>query len=217
VPTRDSRVIYLPLTVAERCDPARQRIDVILVIDASTSMRTPTRAGRPKIDAALDAAARFLERLGLPEDQAGLVAFNAQATVLSRLSGDRAALLRALGTLRTQEFTRIHLGMDLARDLVLAGEHKGENLPAIVLLTDGRSNPDPSQMALDAAAAAKAAGIRVFTVGLGQDVEPDVLRAMASRPEDYYPAGDGEDLAEIYRSIAVSLPCPIAGWRPAGR
>ena len=68
------------------------------------------------------------------------------------------------------EADRSHLGVDLARQLLLAGEHRGANLPAIVLLTDGRSNPDPSQLALDAAAAAKAAGIRLFTVGLGQDV-----------------------------------------------
>ncbi len=214
LPTRDSRVIYLPLLVGERCDPGRQRIDVLLVMDASTSMRFATRAGRPKIAAAQEAARRFLGRLGLPEDQAGLVAFNASATVLSRLSGDRAALLAAVDSIQLAEFTRIHLGMDLARELVLAGEHKGANLPAIVLLTDGRSNPDPSQMALDAAARAKAAGIRVFTVGLGQDVEQDVLRAMASRPEDFFYAPDGEDLGAIYDAIAVAIPCPIRGWWP---
>lgn len=194
--------------------PDVRRIDVVLVIDASTSMRAPTRAGRPKIDAAVDAATRFLDRLALPEDQAALVAFNAEATVLSRLSGDRPALVQALSTLRTEGLTRIHLGMDLARELVLAGEHRSENLPAIVLVTDGRSNPDPGQMAVDAAAMAKAAGIRVFTVGLGDDVEPEVLRAMASRPEEFFPAGDGEDLAAIYQAIAVALPCPIAGWWP---
>ena len=214
VPTRDSRVIYLPLITAERCDPQRQRIDVLLVLDASTSMRFTTRAGRPKIEAAQEAARRFLGRLALPEDQAGLVMFNAEATVLSRLTGDRAALLRAVDGIRLQEFTRIHRGMDLAHQLVLAGEHRGANLPAIVLLTDGRSNPDPSQLALDAAAAAKAAGIRVFTVGLGQDVEQDVLRAMASRPEDFFYAPDGEELGAIYDAIAVAIPCPIRGWWP---
>lgn len=215
LPTRDSRVIYLPLLVGERCDPSRQRIDVVLVMDASSSMRFETRAGRPKIAAAQEAARRFLGRLSLPEDQAGLVAFNASAAVLSRLSGDRAALLAAVDGIRLAEFTRIHLGVDLARELVLAAEHKGANLPAIVLLTDGRSNPDPSQMALDAAALAKAAGIRVFTVGLGQDVEQEVLRAMASRPEDYFYAPDGEDLGTIYDAIAVAIPCPIRGWWPA--
>ena len=213
-PTRDSRVIYLPLITAERCDPKRQRIDVLLVIDASTSMRFATRAGRPKIDAAKEAARRFLDGLALPEDQAGLVMFNAEATVLSRLTGDRAALMRAVDGIRLQEFTRIHRGVDLAQQLLLAAEHRGANLPAIVLLTDGRSNPDPSQLALDAASAAKASGIRLFTVGLGQDVEQDVLRAMASRPEDFYYAPDGEDLGAVYDAIAVAIPCPIRGWWP---
>lgn len=213
-PTRDSRIIFLPLTTAERCDPKRQHIDVVLVIDASTSMRFETRAGRPKIDAAKEAAGRFLSGLAFPDDQAGLVMFNAEAAVLSRLTGDRTAMLRAVNGISLQEFTRIHLGLDLARQLVLAAEHRQANLPAIVLLTDGRSNPDPSQLALDAAWAAKASGIRIFTVGLGQDVEQDVLRAMASRPEDFFHAPDGEDLGAVYDAIAVAIPCPIRGWWP---
>jgi hypothetical protein len=35
---------------------------------------------------------------------------------------------------------------------------------------------------------------------------------MASRPGHYYEAPDGEDLAEIYRQIAVVLPCPAEAF-----
>ncbi len=62
------------------------------------------------------------------------------------------------------------------------------------------------------AGAAKAAGLALFTIGLGADVEAEALAAMAGRPDWYYPAPDGEVLAEIYRLIAVALPCPAGAF-----
>ncbi len=62
--------------------------------------------------------------------------------------------------------------------------------PGEVLLTDGRSNPRPASEAVARAGEAKAAGMTVFTIGLGADI-------------------DVEALAEIYRAIAVALPCPV--------
>ena len=38
--------------------------------------------------------------------------------------------------------------------------------------------------------------------------EQDALRRMASRPEDFRYAPDGEDLGPIYEQIAIEIPCP---------
>jgi hypothetical protein len=57
-----------------------------------------------------------------------------------------------------------------------------------------------------------AAGVTVFTIGLGSELERDALRSMASRPRDFYEAPDGEDLAAIYAQIAVEIPCPPSRW-----
>ncbi len=46
---------YLPLILRERCVPDQRRVDVVLVIDASSSMTEPTAPGRPKLDAAPEA------------------------------------------------------------------------------------------------------------------------------------------------------------------
>ncbi|MCB0216906.1 MAG: VWA domain-containing protein, partial [Chloroflexi bacterium] len=207
--TRPLTPIYLPLIVTDPpCDPGRQAIDVVLVIDASTTMRFATRAGRPKVDAAIEAARRLLDRMRLPGDQAAIVVFNADAQVLSRLTGDRGSLDAALGAIDTREFTRIHLGLDAARELLAGAERVAEHVPAVIMLTDGRSNPEPVERALEAAARLKADGVRLFTVGLGEDVEQDALRRMASRPEDFRYAPDGEDLGPIYEQIAIEIPCP---------
>ena len=78
----------------------------------------------------------------------------------------------------------------------------------MVVLTDGRANPVPVAVAEAEAQGAKAAGTVLFTIGLGADLEEDALRRMASRPEFFYKAPDAEALTEIYRRIAVAVPCP---------
>jgi hypothetical protein len=64
---------------------------------------------------------------------------------------------------------------------------------------------------MQVAEAAKADGLHLFAVGLGlaDDVLDALLAGVASTPEDYYFAPDGEDLEGIYRQIAGKLTsCP---------
>jgi len=82
----------------------------------------------------------------------------------------------------------------------------------LILLTDGlpnrvltpRAGGSQEDTILVAATAAKAAGTRVFSVGLGEasDVLDRLLRGVASSAADYAFAPDGEDLAAVYRSLA---------------
>ena len=84
--------------------------------------------------------------------------------------------------------------------------------PVMVVLTDGRANPVPVDVAVANAAAAKAAGITVYTVGVGTDLDVEALRAMASSPAHVHLAPDAEQLADVYRAIAVALPCAGRYW-----
>jgi hypothetical protein len=59
---------------------------------------------------------------------------------------------------------------------------------------------------------AKEAGVTVFTIGLGADLDFAALTAMASRPAFFYNAPDGEALAGIYHGIAVAIPCPVGAF-----
>lgn len=215
-PTLTPAPIHLPLTLHDPpCDPRRPGIDVVLVLDASTSMRDPTRAGRPKLDAARSAATLFLDELDLPGDRAAIVGFNATAWLAAPLTGDRVALDAALAGLPVAQFTRIDLGLHAALDELRGSRGVPGRQTAVIVLTDGRNNPEPIASAVAAAAAVKAAGVRLFTIGLGDDVETDALREMASRPTDYFPAPDGEDLAAVYRAIAGAFdPCPPERFWP---
>jgi Mg-chelatase subunit ChlD len=82
------------------------------------------------------------------------------------------------------------------------------NAPAMVLLTDGKAKPVGPEAAVEQARAAKADGITIFTIGLGEELDLEALGAIASKPEYFHHAPDGENLEAIYRAIAVEIPCP---------
>ena len=207
--------VFLPVALREpACTPDWQRVDVALVIDASTSMNELTAAGRPKLAAASDAARAFLGALRLDTgDQAAIVTFNAEATLLQTLTSSEPDLHAALDRIATAPQTRIHRGIEVAAAELASPRRAAGHTPVMVLLTDGRANPEGPEFAVAEADTAKRAGVTVFTVGLGDDLDHEALRAMASRPEDYHHAPDAEQLAEIYRAIAVAIPCgPESFW-----
>jgi len=227
--TRVPKPIYLPLALHERCEPGQQRIDMALVLDASTSMADATRGGRPKIEAAIEAASAFLDLLALDDDavsgtpgggtpslggdQAAIVAFNADAWVLAPLTDDRTVLDAALEAVALAPQTRLDRAVAVgAEALADLARRRSGNQPVLVLLTDGRANPVPIESAVAEADAAKAAGVTVFTIGLGEDLDADGLAAMASTAERFLRAPDAEDLAAAYAEVARSIPCPASAW-----
>lgn len=224
------RPIYLPVLLHETCLPAY--VDVTLVLDLSTSMERPTRAGGvTKLAAAIDAARRFVGVLRLAPDaqgrgdRAAIAWFNATAAVEQPLTADPGALGAALDRLppHVAELTRLDLGLQIGADAALAGARPG-SVPVVVILTDGLPNGvppaadgRPETTVLRVAADAKAAGVRIYTIGLGapDDLDAGLLRAVASSPANYSYAPDAEDLRLVYANLAASLRCiPGAGaWR----
>jgi hypothetical protein len=200
--------VYLPLSLREQCIPGQQRVDVALVIDASSSMENPTSTGRRKLDAALAAVTEFLDNLALPSDQAAVVVFNSDAWLRQELTGDRGLITSALQGIQTAKQTRLDRGVAAGDEELTSSRRRPGNQAVMIVLTDGLANPVPASVAVDEAAAAKTDQITIFAIGLGNELDEWALQAMASRPDYYYWAPDAEDLAGIYRRIAVTIPCP---------
>jgi Mg-chelatase subunit ChlD len=196
------------MLINKHCITERLRVDVALVIDSSSSMRLLTSQGRAKLEAALEAVERFLWLLDLPHDRAAVVEFNESARVLQPLTGDGSSLVSALGEIEIKRGTRLHLGLASANALLPSGSDDVRRAPVLILLTDGKSDPDPVSLALVEADKIKARGIALFTIGLGDDVDEGALRNIASHPGYYYQTPDAEDLDEVYRQVARDLPCP---------
>jgi len=202
--------IFLPLLLHEACRPETRHADVALVLDTSSSMQEPTAAGGSKLAAALAAAGVFLDQLHLAAggDQAAIVTFDQGATVAQPLTADRSALNAALAKVITGRQTCISCGINAAATELASPRHIPGNVPVLVLLTDGRANPEPAEEGVRRAASAKAAGVTIFSIGLGKDVDLGALAEIASRPDYFHHAPDAADLEGIYRAVAGTIPCP---------
>ena len=103
-------------------------------------------------------------------------------------------------------------GIDEAAAELASNRHADDHTPVIILLTDGQSNPRPVSEAVDQAAVAKAAGVVIFTIGLGDELDFDALEAIASRPGYFYHTPSAGDLEAIYLEVAVTIPCLAANY-----
>jgi hypothetical protein len=117
------------------------------------------------------------------------------------------AALRALPSTQAAG-TSIDSGLQAARSELTGARHLAGNARSIILVTDGAQSGGDTATVRDAAAAAKAAGIQIVTVGLGEGADASLLSEVASRPELFYAAPSTEDLLRIYREVARLIPCP---------
>jgi hypothetical protein len=160
--------------------------------------------------AARSAVAAFVGEAAAPPDRIALVSFAGVAGLDEPLTSDKARVVAAAANLITGAGTRIDLGLEAARRELAGPRHEPGRAKVIVLLTDGVQGGTPSATVVAAADAAKAEGAVLFTVGLGADADVALLRAIASTEGHFYFAPNGDELASIYRRIAVVIPCPTA-------
>jgi Mg-chelatase subunit ChlD len=233
-PTPGSLSVFLPILLARQCWDRLRPVDVVLVIDVSTSMSRLTSAGRTKLAAVQAAASDFVMAIARTggSDRAvrvAVVGFNRVAWLAGPLDADADAAQAALAGLpdRLGEGTRLDLALETgAAALDLIGTRSSRD-KVLVLLTDGLPNgvPTPApagsqeEAVLAAAARVKGEGIRVYTIGVGRSDAPDpadrvntdLMRGMASQPEMFYQAPDPEEVAELYQAVADDIPCAKQG------
>ncbi len=195
--------VYLPLLLKEHCDPTLERADIALVIDTSSSMTGE------KLSDAKDAAVRFVGLMDLApaRDQVAVIRFDTDAQAVSELTGDRAAVVESIRALEPHRGTHIDLGLLAALEELESPRRIADNVPVMVLLTDGiQTGAAGAEVA--AARQVRGAGVRLYTIGLGADVDEPTLREMAGDPARYYFAPDSSHLARIYGEVARDIDCP---------
>ena len=154
-----------PQTGVTRTEIVSEGIDIMLILDISSSMSAndlePDRLGAAKA-----VLGKFIE--GRVNDRIGLVVFSAQAFTQCPLTLDYGALRAFLERAQiglVDDGTAI--GMALAAGAARL-ERSGAASRVAVLLTDGVNNRgaiDP----LTAARVASAAGVKVYTIGVGKE------------------------------------------------
>ncbi|MEL6349271.1 MAG: VWA domain-containing protein [Myxococcota bacterium] len=201
----------------------RDGVDIMLVLDVSGSMEQTDYelGGRPisRLAIAREVIADFVE--GRPEDRTGLVIFGEEALTSVPLTLDNQGMAAYL--------RQIQAGMagkkaTAVGDAIAIAAQRLKDLDApsrlMILVTDGRSNA--GQLGpIDAAQAAAALGIRIYTVGIGGDgrsqgglfgslfqaasrseLDEETLQQIADISDaEYFRAKDTQALRQVYDTI----------------
>lgn len=200
-------------------------IDILLTVDVSGSMEAMdfTLHGQPsnRLEVVKDVVAKFVEQRA--NDKIGLVAFAGRPYLVSPLTQDRAWLAGRIASLK---MGMVEDGTAIGSALVSAVGHLKDSQAksrVIILLTDGVNNKGAANPETSAEAA-KALGIRVYTIGAGtngeapmpvrdpfggvryQRVKVDVDEPMLQKVADIsggkmFRATDTDSLEKIYAAI----------------
>ncbi len=181
--------------------PAVERplLDVVFAIDASTTM-----AGS-KLDSTRAAIGRFVAGMNPDTDQVGMIAFGGQATTLSPLTVNLSTAVNKLQDIKTQDARAIDIGLAAAYSTLKSGRAKAATR-VIILVTDGTSDPN---LASQVAATIKNAGIRIITVGIGDQVDANLLSKLATE-NDALVANSAINVSDVLDSSLLKLTQPLA-------
>jgi Ca-activated chloride channel family protein len=194
-------------------------IDIMIVLDLSKSMSE--RDLKPdRLDAAKRTVRRFIARRN---DRVGLVIFGKLAMLQCPLTLDTAMLDRIVAELQIGDVDGQGTAIGDAVGLAVASLARSDaKSKVIILLTDGDSNVTTEMTPDDALEAAKARGIRVFTMLMGRASDaphldelgrrrtyatnPALLKKMAAESNGrYFNAGDNEALERGFDEVRATL------------
>lgn len=201
-------------------------IDIVIALDMSGSMEAMDFRLRgndvSRFDMAKEVLKQFIRKR--PSDRIGLVAFGGRPYLVSPLTLDHDFLLQnierlELGTVKEQNTA---IGSAIMSSLARLKDINAKS-KIIILMTDGQNNAGKI-MPLTAAEAAKALGVKIYTIGIGKrgdsyvlrrdffgrivkvpqavDIDEDTLKKIADMTGGrYYRADDTERFRSIYNEI----------------
>jgi Mg-chelatase subunit ChlD len=172
----------------------------VLAIDVSASMQGD------KLTQAIAASKSFLQVLDLTRNQAAVVGYAGEADLAQPLTSNLGDLEAALDGLASLSGTRLDKGIATSLAELGSERHRDRNLPAIVLLTDGRQVEEVGEV-IFWSELARDSGVVLVTIALGNDADNELLREIATTPNHAYHAPDAGDLHDIYAKIAGIVRC----------
>jgi hypothetical protein len=165
-------------------------LDVAFVLDASGSMSSNDPQGFRR------AASRNFVDAMLDQDQGTVVSFASGSSLLQRLTSDKALLKSAINRVGASGGTNIGAGVSTGL-AELARTSDPERAQIMILLTDGIGSYNQSLTAQ-----AGAAGVTIYTIGLGTSIDRPLLQSIADQTGGTFTqVDDAADLPEVFREI----------------
>jgi tight adherence protein B len=176
----------------------RGKVAVVMAVDTSGSMLENNNIARAR-----DAAGALVGRMPAGT-RLGLVAFSTRPRVVQPLTDNHQQVRQAIGRLQAEGDTALYDAVLLGSQL-LAREQGQRNL---VVLSDGRDEGSSASLD-DAVAAARRAGVTVYTVGLsvpGFEQDQAALKQLATGTGGRaFEVNDANDLVSQFSSIGQAL------------
>ena len=191
-----------------------EAVDIILLLDLSESMEAKDfeKFGRrmSRLDASKDVIERFLEKR--PDDRIGMVGFATLPYAIAPLTLDHGWLVQRMQGLHTGmlDGSRTAIGDGIASAINRLRDSEAKS-KVIILLTDGTNNSGTLSPE-NAASAAEAIGVKIYTIGAGgartgffmqrQEVDETSLKKIAKTTgAKFYRARNLETLKAVYEEI----------------
>lgn len=215
----DAEVTFTwPTPIAKTVRSCIVPTDVAMVIDLSGSMNNDNEEPPQPLTDALKAASTFASNLG-ENDALSLLTFASEATLVQPLTNSFAtvsSLILSLNIDPEEEvgFTNTVDALQLASQELNSTNHNPDARRVMVILTDGLpTDPDDERAIVEEAEALAdeldSNGVSIYAIGLGEEVDQDFIRNIASSFDTAYFAPTGEnlesDLAEIYTTITSDI------------
>jgi Mg-chelatase subunit ChlD len=179
-----------------------------LVVDKSGSMGAHDKMARVKAS-----LRRMLGQLR-PADVVSVVAYDDEARVALPAAplGDGRRARAAIDSIEPGGATNLHGGLVLGcEEVARCYQPNGTN--RVILLTDGIANrgvTDPATIARDAVAW-NDRGVDVSTIGVGLEIQKDVLRELAESGRGlYHFIADASDIDKVFERELQGLVAPVA-------
>jgi Mg-chelatase subunit ChlD len=182
-------------------------LEVSFVIDESGSMADPVARERwryiTKLDRAQDATRTFLDVMSDDEGhRASLIGYDDDTRVLQGFTEDQDAVEDRIDYLNAGDSTDIPSAIEASVEQFEDGSTEDRN-QVMVLLTDGqdKSDRDPVTVAQNRIPD----DVTVYTIGVGNDVNDDVLRRVAAAGDEgseYIKVEDPDELESVFEEIA---------------
>lgn len=197
-----------------------EAVDIVLLTDVSGSMREQDFVKNNRAITRMAASKEVLDEFvqSRENDRIGLVAFAAMPYSLAPLTLDHGWLTQRIGMLQEgmldQEIARTAIGDGIASAVNRLRDSEAKS-KLIILLTDGESNYGELSPE-NATQAAKALGIKIYTIGIGgapvnrgifssaarANIDEQMLTNIANTTEaKYFRAMTLESLEGVYREI----------------
>lgn len=138
--------------------------------------------------------------------------FTFEYTNLADMTDNKEEVKNSINTIKTgiEKFTGTYIGSAINNSLNQFSDDNSINRKYMLLLTDGKDTNNVSgydnELLKKSILKAKEKGIKIYTVGLGDEIDKKVLNEIATSTEGkYYFASTADDLANIFNLIAAEL------------